>query len=176
MCQDIEVHLIVRTRQWLSQGEERLRLGGPECCSHQFLLVTRKRASLQGAPSVWAQETFRWASFRLGSSNPRCCQSPMASAGTWAGPSDLPPEHFSSTSTCCPWMLWYLCRRNQNTMAAETENDQELMTSKSTEWGHRVPCKISYGLWMLWCTSRNVSPVRQELMMLEKILHGKISA
>lgn len=89
MCQDIEVHLIVRTRQWLSEGEGRLRLGGPGCCSHQFLLVTRKWVSLQGALSVWTTGDFQASLLQAGKLKPSLLPIAHGLCRDQAGPSVL---------------------------------------------------------------------------------------
>lgn len=113
----------------------------------------------------------RGASSRLGTSNPDCCQSPLL----------VSPENFSSDHYLLP--MDALLPLEKSTTAAEKENDQELMSSRSTGCEQGLQCKISDGLWTLWCrweefpsTARNVPPVSWELMMLEMILWGKISA
>lgn len=95
MCQDTEVHLMVRTRQWLSQGEGGLQLGGPEHCSRISFCPSLRSERLCRVLMVRGPRGPS-GSFRMGSSNPRCCRSPEVSVGTQAGPPDLPPQHFSS--------------------------------------------------------------------------------
>jgi len=100
-CQDIEVHLIVRTRQWLSQGEGRLRLGGPERCCHQFFLVIRKWVSLQGAHPEWDQPLSGWEARTLtAADHPRHLQGPRLV------PQSCLQSTSAQTSNCCPSMLW----------------------------------------------------------------------
>lgn len=177
MCQVVEVHLIVRTRQWLSQGEGRLWLGGLESCCHQFLLVTRKWVSPQGPHAEWPQGTSRWASLRLGGSNPHCCQTPVASAGTQAGPSDLPLESFSSSQHLLSMDALVPLEKKSEHSGSRNRKWSGADDYRSTGCGWILLYTSSYGLWMFWCsweglssTGRNVPPVRWELMMLEKIV------
>lgn len=131
---------------------------------------TKKWGSLQGIHSEWGQGALRGSSSRLGTSIP-----------IWQSPLLVPPEHFDSDHHLLP--LVALVPLEKSTRAAEKENDQELLCSRSTGCEQGLQCKISDGLWTLWCsweelpsTARNVPPVIWELMMLEMILWGKISA
>lgn len=72
-CQDVEVHLIVRTRQWLSKGE-----GRTWALLSSVFLVTKKWGSLQGAPSEWAQGGFERSFLQAGNLNTNL---PNTSAG-----------------------------------------------------------------------------------------------
>lgn len=184
MCQDIEVHLIVRTRQWLSQGEGRLQLGGPECCSSISFCLSQESErvctvlTVSGCRGLSAEPLSGQEA-----QTPTVACHPWRLQGPRLVPPDLPPEHFSSGRHLLFMDALVPLEKKSEHSSRETESHQELMTSGGMGCGWRAWCKISHGLWMLWCsweglssTSTNVSPVKWELMMLEKILWGKISA
>lgn len=124
----------------------------------------------------------RWASIRLGGSNPHCCQTSAASAGTQAGPSDLPLECFSPDQHLLSMDALVPVEKKSEHSGSRNGKWSGADDYRSTGCGWIVLYKTSYGLWMLWCsweglssTGRKVPPVGWELMMLEKILRGKMS-
>lgn len=84
-------------------------------------------------PMSGHREALRGASSRLGISIP-ICQTPLL----------VPPEHFSSDHHLLPMVA--LVPLEKSTRAAEKENDQELMSSRSTGCDQGLQCKISDSL------------------------------